>query len=82
MVFAVAILLAAVSHFPSPGLLSQQADVTILKHPGESNREVLLREGKKLEHYTMTRQTLGGEGEKLGTAYRLKTGEVVYVPEE
>ncbi|MFQ6043494.1 MAG: DUF2149 domain-containing protein, partial [Candidatus Poribacteria bacterium] len=26
-------------------------------------------------------KTLGGEGVKLGTAYRLKSGEVVYVPE-
>jgi hypothetical protein len=25
---------------------------------------------------------MGGEGEKLGTAYRLKSGEVVYVPED
>jgi len=82
MVFAVALLLALVTHFQLPELLSRQQDATILKNPGKSNMEIIHRKGKKLEHYRMTRQTLGGEGEKLGTAYRLKTGEVVYVPEE
>ncbi len=82
MVFAVALLLALVSQFQLPEPFSGQQDATILKNPGTANMEIIRRKGKKLEHYRMTRQTLGGEGEKLGTAYRLKTGEVVYVPEE
>lgn len=82
MVFAVALLLALVVHLQLPELLSEQDEVTILKNPGKPNMEIIRRNGKKLEHYRMSRQTLGGEGEKLGTAYRLKTGEVVYVPEE
>ncbi len=81
MVFAVALLLALVTHFQLPELLSGQHDITVLKDPGKPNMEIIHRKGKKLEHYRMTRQTLGGEGEKLGTAYRLKTGEVVYVPD-
>jgi len=82
MVFAVALLLALVVHFQLPELLSGQQDITIVKNPGKPNMEIIRRKGKELEHYRMTRQTLGGEGERLGTAYRLKTGEVVYVPEE
>ncbi len=82
MVFAVALLLALVAHFQLPELLSGQQDITIVKNPGKPNMEIIRRKGKELEHYRMTKQTLGGEGEKLGTAYRLRTGEVVYVPEE
>ncbi len=82
MVFAVALLLALVTHFQLPELLSGQQDITIVKNPGKSNMEIIRRKGLKLEHFRMTTQTLGGEGERLGTAYRLKTGEVVYVPEE
>ncbi len=82
MVFAVALLLALVAHRQLPELLPGQDEVTVLKNPGKSNMEIIHRKGKKLEHYRMSQQTLGGEGEKLGTAYRLKTGEVVYVPEE
>jgi hypothetical protein len=81
MVFAVALLLALVSHFQMTELLSEQ-DVTILKNPDQPNMEIIRRKGQELEHYRMSKKTLGGEGEKLGTAYRLQTGEVVYVPEE
>ncbi len=81
MVFAVALLLALVSHFHLPELLSQQQEMTIVKNPGKPNMEIIRRKGKELEHYKMTKQSLGGEGKKLGTAYRLKNGEVVYVPE-
>ncbi len=82
MVFAVALLLALVAHFQLPELLSAREDVTVLKNPGQPNMEVIRRKGETLEHYRMSRQRLGGQGEKLGTAYRLSTGEVVYVPEE
>lgn len=82
MVFAVAVLFASITHFQLPKLLYEQDDVTLLKNPGEVNMEIMHLKGKELEHYQMTKQTLGGEGEKLGTAYRLKTGEVVYVPED
>ncbi len=82
MVFAVALLMALVVHFQLPELLASPQDITIVRNPGKSNMEIIRRKGKRLDHYRMTTQTLGGQGEKLGTAYRLKTGEVVYVPEE
>jgi len=82
MVFAVALLLALVVHFQLPEILSANTEVTTVQHPGQPDMEIIRRKGKTLEHYRMTRQTLRGEGEKLGTAYRLKTGEVVYVPED
>ena len=82
MVFAVALLLALVSYFQLPELLSERQDITIIKNPGKSSMEIIHRKGRKLEHYRMSNQSLGGEGEKLGTAYRLKSGDVVYVPEE
>lgn len=44
--------------------------------------EIIKRKGLKIEKYRATSEKLGGEGQKLGTAYRLKSGEVVYVPED
>lgn len=35
---------------------------------------------RKLPHYRKSESTLSGRGERLGTAYRLESGEVVYVP--
>ena len=62
------------------GFLSEQ-EVSPVKNPGQPNMEIIRKKGVKLEKYRMTLKTLGGEGVKLGTAYRLKSGEVVYVPE-
>lgn len=82
MVFAVALLMALTTHLRHlPTALSADADVTLVREPGTPEMEILRREGVELEHYKISEQTLGGDGEKLGTAYRLKTGEVVYVPE-
>ena len=81
MVFAVALLLALVSYLSLPELLSKNEDLTIVKNPGDPNMEIIKKEGNKLEKYEMTSDSIGGEGEKLGICYRLKNGEVVYIPE-
>ncbi len=81
IVFAVALLLALVTYYSLPELLSEQNEVTLVKNPGQPDMEIIKKKGTKLEKYRITRKTLGGDGVKLGTAYRLKTGEVVYVPE-
>ena len=35
----------------------------------------------KMQHFRPTKDPLSGEGARLGVAYRLKSGEVVYVPD-
>lgn len=75
--FAVALLLAMVSFFTQ----------AVGKEEGTSKtapRDALevIREAKtKLERYRESRDTATGEGERLGMAYRLKSGEVIYVPD-
>ncbi len=82
MVFAVALLLAMVTYYHLPELLTESDEITLVKNPGAANMEIIRKKGIKLEKYRMTTQSLGGEGERLGMMYRLKTGEVVYIPEE
>ena len=81
MVFAVALLLAMVTYYSLPELLADKQDVTIIKNPGTKSMELIRKKGKDIEHLKITTKEIGGEGERLGTAYRLKSGEVVYVPE-
>ena len=38
-------------------------------------------EMKKLDRFTVGDDRLTGAGERLGTAYRLASGEIVYVPD-
>lgn len=75
--FAAALLLAALSYGqvsakPAAATSSSQAS----KNPDPVNKQRLA-----LDRYRESRQTSGGDGERLGVAYRLKNGEVIYVPE-
>lgn len=78
--FAVSLLLAMVGYMNMPELLGR-GDITIIKNPGTPEMEILQKQGEKINHYRATNQQLSGQGERLGTAYRLSNGEVVYVPE-
>lgn len=45
-----------------------------------SESEAISAEFKKLPRYRKSDAALSGRGERLGTAYRLESGEVVYIP--
>jgi len=81
MVFAVALLVALVISVNIPELLTPDADITIVKNPGKENMQVVIKRGMKIKVLNMTKEVASGEGVKLGTAYRLKSGEIIYVPE-
>jgi hypothetical protein len=65
-----------------PELLSEQSNITVVKNPGEEDMEIIIKEGKEIKHLEMTNETAGGKGKILGTAYKLETGEIIYVPVE
>jgi len=81
MVFAVALMVALVSYLRVPALL-QDKDYTVITNPGESDMEIVVKEGEEIKHYEATDETGLGQGELLGKAYRLPDGRVVYVPAE
>jgi hypothetical protein len=81
IVFAAGIFLALITYLGTPELLSKQ-ETTAVKKAGTSEMEILHKKSLKLEHYRISREKMTGEGRRLGMAYRLKTGEVVYVPED
>lgn len=49
---------------------------------GRSNGERVVKQREELERFRASDSLLGGDGERLGTAYRLKSGEIVYVPSD
>lgn len=81
IVFALGFLLALVAYMGMPEMVSK-ADVTYVKNPGKKDMEIIQKKGNKIEKYRVSKETRGGEGVKLGTAYQLNSGEVVYIPEE
>lgn len=82
MVFAVALMVALVTHFQMTEVFSQD-DFTIVKNPGKENMEIITKEGKKIERYKPSedQNNTGKKGKKIGVAYELENGEIIYVPE-
>ena len=84
MVFAVALMVALVSRYNMTEMFSQE-DFTMVKNPGKENMEIITKEGQKINKYTPSENQdakSGNKGKKVGIAYELDNGEIIYVPEE
>lgn len=80
MVFAVALMVAAVSSMQVSELLTD-SDATIVKNPGQADMEIIVKKDHVIERYTGTMGNGEGRGKRVGTAYELENGEIIYVPE-
>lgn len=84
MVFAVALMVALVTRYNMTEMFSQE-DFTMVKNPGKENMEIITKEGEKINRYTPSEnqdEKSGKRGKKVGIAYELENGEIIYVPEE
>lgn len=83
MVFAVSLMVAMVMHMNMTEVFGKE-DFTIVKNPGKENMEIITKEGKEINTYKASGQTTDGngqQGKRLGTAYQLDNGQIIYVPE-
>ena len=82
MVFAVALMVALVSRYNMTEMFSQE-DFTMVKNPGKENMEIITKEGEKINRYTPSdsETSSGSKGKRVGTAYELENGDIIYVPE-
>ena len=83
MVFAVALMVALVSRYNMTEMFSRE-DFTIVKNPGRQDMEIITKEGEKISRYTPSGdngEQSGSLGRRVGTAYELENGEIIYVPE-
>lgn len=82
MVFAVALMVALVSRYNMTEMLSSE-DFTMVKNPGKENMEIITKEGEKINRYTPSENgnpQNGKMGKRVGIAYELENGEIIYVP--
>ena len=82
MVFAVALMVALVTRFNMTEMFSKE-DFTMVKNTGKENMEIITKEGQEIKRYTPSekQETSGKRGKKVGVAYQLESGEIIYVPE-
>lgn len=82
MVFAVSLMVAMVMHMNMTEVFGKE-DFSIVKNPGKENMEIITKEGNKINKYTPSKEQSqsGKKGKKVGVAYELDNGEIIYVPE-
>jgi hypothetical protein len=81
MVLAVALMVALVTRFDMPEMLSEE-DYTIVKNPGKADMEIIIKKDNEIIKYKSGQGTGKGGGKKVGAAYQLENGEIIYVPED
>ncbi len=80
MVFAVALMVAVVLRMQITEMFTQE-DFTMVKNPGQEDMEIIVKEGEEIHRYEATGEQGSGKGKRVGTAYQLEDGRIIYVPE-
>jgi len=81
VVFIVGLMITLFSVYRMGDLVDSRSEVTMVKTNAQGEREIIMKKGTKITAYKVTGKTMEGEGERLGTAYRLTNGQIIYVPE-
>jgi hypothetical protein len=80
MVFAVALMVAFVIQSRMTEFLTAE-DVTYVKNAGKPDMEIIVKKENKVSRFKSENTSGSGKGERVGIAYRLESGEIIYVPE-
>ena len=79
-VFMVVIGMLMIAVINNPMNPFAQDKLTIIRNEGQPNMEIITKEGQKVTRFKASGASGEGDGEKAGTAYRMKDGTMVYVP--
>lgn len=80
VVFALGFMVALISALNLLDIFDPEQRITITKERADG-LEIIIRENQQTTVRQMTQSLGSGDGTRLGTAYRLQDGSVVYVPE-
>lgn len=81
VVFIVSMMIALFMAYNMLDMLDPKSEMTIVKKAADGKIEMVVKKGKEIKVTKVTDKRLSGEGTRLGTAYQLKDGKIVYVPE-
>ncbi len=82
IVFAVGLMVALVQAFSMAQILDPNSEFTIVKRDTRTGEmEIIEKSKKEVKVKKMTPEKKSGSGTRLGVAYQLPDGSVVYVPE-
>ena len=81
MVFAVALMVAFAIQSRMTEFLTAE-DATFVKNAGKKDMEIIVKKNNKITRYKSEQSSGSGKGRRVGIAYQLESGEVIYVPEK
>ena len=81
VVFIVGLMISLFSIYRMGDLLDPETEVTMVKTNAQGESEVIIKKGTEIDAYRVTSEQAQGGGERLGTAYRLSNGQIIYVPD-
>jgi hypothetical protein len=80
-VLAISFMVSLIMALNSLSLTDPDAKVTITTER-KDGMQIMIKEGNKTTIRRMTKNIGSGDGERLGVAYKLEDGSVIYVPED
>jgi hypothetical protein len=80
-VLAISFMVSLIMALNSLSLTDPEAKVTITTER-KDGLQIMVKEGEKTTIRRMTKNIGSGDGERLGVAYKLQDGTVIYVPED
>ena len=81
ILLALGFLVALISALNLLEVFDAKSKVTITTENADGSLDVVVKDGEKTTVRRVTKQIGSGDGTRLGVAYRLADGTVVYVPE-
>nr|WP_321467234.1 DUF2149 domain-containing protein [uncultured Desulfobulbus sp.] len=81
LVFIVGLLLTLFSVYRLQDLFDKNAEMTIMKQQASGEMEIIVKKGTQIKASRITKESAQGKGNRLGVAYRLEDGSMVYVPD-
>ncbi|MDM7202799.1 MAG: DUF2149 domain-containing protein [Thermodesulfobacteriaceae bacterium] len=81
VVFIVSMMIALFMAYNVLDMLNPKSEMTLTKKTADGKIEIITKKGKEIKVQRVTDKKLSGEGRRLGTAYQLIDGRVIYVPD-
>lgn len=82
LVFIVAVLMALFSVFSAKDLFKTDSEWTMTRKNDKGEMEIVTKKDNEIKVQKVTDKTLSGKGTRLGMAYKLEDGRIVYVEDK
>lgn|SRR5690606_11793020 len=81
IVFIVGLMITLFTVYNMGDLMSGESEVTMVKTDADGMQEIIVKKGEQITAYRISGEQGTGNGERLGSAYRLASGQIIYVPD-